>query len=72
MKRTKELQNAVDSFAKKSFGRGLSKSQKEKVCVFCNSDKCRIEDFRDGLSWKEYNISGMCQKCQDKFFGVDE
>jgi hypothetical protein len=25
--------------------------------------------FRDRLSVKEYGISGMCQKCQDKVFG---
>lgn len=27
--------------------------------------------FRDLLSWKEYKISGLCQKCQDRFFGVE-
>jgi hypothetical protein len=25
--------------------------------------------FRDSLSAKEYQISGMCQSCQDKTFG---
>jgi hypothetical protein len=25
--------------------------------------------FRDRLSEKEYNISGLCQECQDKIFG---
>ena len=28
--------------------------------------------FRDALSRREYEISGLCQKCQDKFFGGDE
>lgn len=29
-----------------------------------------LEDlFRDDFSFKEYSISGMCQKCQDKIFG---
>jgi len=27
------------------------------------------KDFRDGLSRKEYGISGMCQACQDDIFG---
>lgn len=27
--------------------------------------------FRDELSAKEYYISGMCQRCQDKVFGED-
>lgn len=26
--------------------------------------------FRDELSVREYRISGLCQKCQDKVFGV--
>lgn len=29
-------------------------------------------DFRDDLSIKEYSISGLCQKCQDRVFGVSE
>ena len=28
-----------------------------------------VENFRDGLSKKEYTISGLCQECQDKVFG---
>ena len=27
------------------------------------------KSFRDRLSVKEFGISGMCQKCQDKVFG---
>ena len=27
--------------------------------------------FRNVLSYKEYTISGMCQKCQDSVFGKD-
>jgi RNA polymerase-binding transcription factor DksA len=28
-----------------------------------------IGEFKDELSRKEFKISGMCQKCQDKIFG---
>lgn len=28
--------------------------------------------FRDALSYKEYGISGMCQKCQDRVFTPKE
>jgi hypothetical protein len=31
-----------------------------------------MEDFRDALSKREYQISGLCQKCQDEMFGSDE
>lgn len=27
-----------------------------------------VTDFKDELSKKEYEISGMCQKCQDEVF----
>ena len=36
-------------------------------CPFCKSPIC-LEEFRDNLSIKEFNISGLCQKCQDKIF----
>ena len=31
-----------------------------------------VGEFRDALSAKEYRISGLCQGCQDKFFGTGE
>ena len=37
------------------------------LCMTCDED---ATDFRDELSQKEYTISGMCQACQDKIFGV--
>lgn len=27
-------------------------------------------EFRDAVSHREYRISGLCQKCQDKVFGT--
>jgi hypothetical protein len=38
-------------------------------CVFCKSPATK---FRDDLSRKEFGISGMCQKCQDKVFNNHE
>ncbi len=29
-------------------------------------------EFRDDISRKEYTISGLCQKCQDAFYGKRE
>jgi hypothetical protein len=40
-------------------------------CTTCNIPIIET-DFRDELSKKEYSISGMCQKCQDKTFGAEE
>ena len=68
MERTKELQNFLDNFAKKAFERSLTEAKKEGVCVTCGN-KIKMEDFKDKLSIKEYEISGLCQKCQDDTFG---
>lgn len=68
MKRTKQIQNFIDVFAKKTFGISQTEAKEKKICVFCGKE-IKMEDFRDQLSIKEYSISGMCQKCQDDTFG---
>lgn len=40
-------------------------------CPFCYKP-ISIDEFRDPLSRREYQISGVCQSCQDDFFGSDE
>jgi hypothetical protein len=35
-------------------------------CPFCKQD---VLGFRDALSQREHQISGLCQKCQDEMFG---
>lgn len=37
------------------------------ICPVCGN-ACGA--FRDALSQREHNISGMCQECQDDFFGA--
>ena len=39
------------------------------ICTQCGGEAI---EFKDTLSRKEQNISGMCQKCQDKFFAREE
>ena len=41
-------------------------------CATCDSTGNNAQAFSDDLSRKEYQISGMCQKCQDDFFGAGE
>jgi len=38
---------------------------KKGFCTICGE---LIQDFRNEISHKEYQISGMCQKCQDSVF----
>jgi hypothetical protein len=67
MERDKGIQNFIDKFAKKSFGRSQTEAKEKKICVFCG-EEIKMEDFKDQLSIKEYEISGLCQKCQDDTF----
>jgi uncharacterized CHY-type Zn-finger protein len=68
MERNKGIQNFIDKFAKKSFGRSQTEAKEKKICVFCG-EVIKMEDFKNQLSIKEYEISGLCQKCQDDTFG---
>ena len=44
---------------------GMADNIKNDRCATCSKE---VGEFRDDLSKKEYSISGMCQKCQDKVF----
>lgn len=37
-------------------------------CAWCGSDRIGPEDFKDDLSRREFQISKMCQGCQDETF----
>jgi hypothetical protein len=39
------------------------------ICTGCGR---AAVSFDDALSEKEYTISGLCQQCQDKWFGKEE
>jgi len=54
---------------KAGFGKELDMVKKG-ICPSCKL-KIKAADFRDSLSLREYRISGLCQKCQDKVFGID-
>jgi hypothetical protein len=43
----------------------------EGVCPFCHKP-VNVNGFRDEISEREFKISGLCQKCQDSFFGTGE
>jgi len=60
-----ELSTLKELAARWLFGRSLVECVNKGICVSCGSGK---GVFRDDLSWTEYMISGMCQKCQDSVF----
>jgi len=66
MKRSKPIQEFLDNFTKKNFDTTQAKAEKAKICVFCKKE---ITGFKDAISIREYEISGLCQECQDSVFG---
>ena len=65
MNKAKEIREFLDSFTKSTFGHSRTESKVTQTCVVCGGD---ANTFEDDLSRKEYEISGMCQTCQDEAF----
>lgn len=45
----------------------MFKRKEEGLCPFCGKE-VSIDEFKDELSRREFEISGMCQECQNEFF----
>ena len=63
--KTQSMTVTLDNISLNTIGRARSLAIAGRSCVTCGK---RADLFRDSLSVKEYNISGMCQICQDKVF----
>jgi hypothetical protein len=63
-KKSPEMEKFLTDF----FGKDRRIYIADDVCVDCGEP---AEHFRDELSRKEYTISGLCQICQDNFFGTE-
>lgn len=53
------------------FGRQVD-AVRQGNCPLCGKPITGPIDFRDPISLREYQISGMCQACQDGFFHSEE
>ena len=55
-------------------GSMMNQFKLEKAAGRCPSCKLSplASEFRDELSWREFGISGLCQKCQDVVFAPDD
>jgi len=62
--KTAEMVDAIEALFP-----GTVKAIAEGSCPCCRKP---VDAFKDALSYKEYLISGMCQKCQDSVFGGEE
>lgn len=68
MSKSPAIESLLENVAQEFYGR----SRTSDCCVQCGSKKISQEDFKDNISWKEFNISRWCQVCQDSFFGGSE
>lgn len=59
----------IDQFLFSMFGKDRRSIVAKGLCATCDSTGNISTSFTEDLSRKEYAISGMCQKCQDEFFG---
>ncbi len=55
----------IDAFLGNMMGKDRVETIAAGMCMMCDG---HAKEFTDDLSKKEYTISGMCQKCQDKAF----
>ena len=63
--RSKKIQDLLDRLTREGVGRTQKESEEKNVCTWCGK---KIKGFKDDLSAREYQITGMCQQCQDGAF----
>jgi len=63
-----EKSPAIDELISKLSGKDRRAIIMRGLCMTCEYE---ADYFRNELSRKEYTISGMCQRCQDKTFGTE-
>lgn len=59
---------AIDNLITSITGVSRQDAENVKICVWC---KKSLTPFRNQISEREHQISGMCQSCQDDTFGED-
>ena len=60
---------AIEQFLNDMSGKNRVETIKRAECVICDGP---ATEFKDQKSIQEYNISGMCQACQDSVFSTHE
>jgi hypothetical protein len=68
MKRTPELQKFLDEIGEKSFGITHSEATLYSLCVFCKKkvDPTKMSTDKHKREWE---ISRICEPCQNETFG---
>lgn len=61
MSKSREMQEFLDHYTRRVFGRVRTKDS----CVACGA---KVDGLKDEVSQREFEISGLCQECQDSVF----
>ena len=64
--KTKAMENFLSGFTTQVFGTDYTECKKNNQCVTCGKE---AKIFTDELSRKEFELSAMCQTCQNNIFG---
>lgn len=59
-----KIERLIEFFSRKSYPSEYARAKAAGVCVMCGKP---VPDFRDAAAQIEYNISGLCQKCQEEY-----
>lgn len=59
------LEGFLDDLGKKTFGRSRIECLDQHICIRCGGPAI---EFKDDISSREFQLSAMCQKCQDLFW----
>ena len=57
----------IDEFLTSTFGVDRKQSITNNICTMCRKP---ATEFKDELSKREFQISGLCGDCQDEIFGT--
>jgi hypothetical protein len=61
----KTLDELIQKLTHESAKGRYSKAKTDKTCILCRNPAVR---FRTTVAKLEYNVSALCQDCQDKYF----
>jgi len=62
-------QTFLDNLAKKLFGKTKTRAVKSGKCIRCGEPA--LENCYSEMGRREFNISGLCEKCFDSMFGEE-
>lgn len=64
----KSVNEVLDGWSKILYGALRTEALEKRICVRCKAVDLQFVNER---SRKEYELTAFCERCQDKFYGVE-